>query len=117
MAFLRTLLRPTCPACGKGRLFSGFLTIATICETCGISLREHEKGDGPAFFGIVIVGFVVTTLAGLVEYGYEPPYWVHAVLWGPLIIVLSLLCLRYFKAVLIQWQWRHRREDFMQEGK
>ena len=105
-------LRPTCPRCGKGSLFQSFLTIVERCGACGLALKAHEKGDGPAFFGIVIVGFVVTTLAGIVEYAYAPPFWVHAALWGPLIVILSLYVLRVFKALMLRWQWLYRREDF-----
>lgn len=105
-SILSTALHCRCPACGKGRLYAGLLAVRDQCELCHLSFKQHEKGDGAAFFGIIIVGFVVTTLAGIVEYQYEPPYWVHAALWLPLIVVLSLLCLRVFKAGIIAWQYR-----------
>ena len=39
-------------------------------------------------------GFVVVTCALVVEFKYEPPFWVHAALWGPLILITTLLPLR-----------------------
>lgn len=96
-----------CPACGKGKLFGGVLEIRERCDVCHLSLKEHEKGDGPAFFAIVAVGGIVTALAGYVEYRFEPPYWVHAVLWPPLILLLSFYSLRFFKAALIATQYKH----------
>ncbi len=27
-----------CPRCGKGRLFNGFLTVASKCEVCDLDL-------------------------------------------------------------------------------
>lgn len=77
-----------------------------------MALAAHEKGDGPAFFAIVIVGFVVAGLASWVELAYEPPFWVHAVLWLPLIIALSLYVLRVAKAWLIAMQYKHQRDSF-----
>lgn len=58
-----------------------------------------------------IVGPIVTLLALWVESVFEPPYWVHMVLWGPLILVFCLLLLRPFKATLIALQYRHRAGD------
>ena len=34
-----------CPRCGKGRLFSGIITIAPACSACGLSFAGHEQGD------------------------------------------------------------------------
>ena len=48
-----------------------------------------DAGDGPAVFGILIVGAIVAALALWVEFTFSPPYWVHAVLWIPLIVILS----------------------------
>lgn len=102
----------TCPRCKKGKLFSGFLTIAPACTECGLNLSAYEKGDGPAFFGIVVVGFLVTALAGYVEIVYQPPYWLHAALWLPLVAILSLLSLRFAKAWLVQSQYTHQGDSF-----
>jgi uncharacterized protein (DUF983 family) len=105
-------LRLTCPRCGKGKLLSGVLTVAETCTVCGLELRKNDCGDGPAFFGIVVVGAVATTLAGLTEYKWQPPFWLHALIWPPLIFGLSLLCLRHSRAALIALQYRHRLMEF-----
>lgn len=56
----------------------------------------------------MIAGFVVVGLALWTELTYEPPLWVHVLLWFPLILLLSLGLLRPFKAVLIALQYRHK---------
>ena len=106
-----TGLRCRCPACGKGRLYNGLLTVAPKCESCGLDLSAHDSGDGPAVFVILVTGFVVTGLALITEILYAPPYWLHAALWGPLAILLPLVLLRSFKGVLIALQFRHKAEE------
>jgi uncharacterized protein (DUF983 family) len=96
-----------CPACGKGRLFKGFLALADKCSACGLSYAFADAGDGPAVFVILIVGFIVVGSAMLVEITYEPPFWLHAVLWLPLMLVLALGLLRVLKAGLVALQYRN----------
>jgi uncharacterized protein (DUF983 family) len=97
-----------CPRCGGGRLFNGFLTLASRCERCGLDYSFADSGDGPAVFVILISGFIVVGAALIVEVMYQPPYWVHALLWGPLILATTLLPLRPMKGLLIALQYYHK---------
>lgn len=97
-----------CPRCGKGKLFAGFLTLRPRCDTCGFDYNFVDPGDGPAVFIIMIAGAIVVACALIVEVKYQPPYWVHAVLWIPLILVTTLLPLRVMKALLISLQFHHK---------
>jgi hypothetical protein len=63
-----------------------------------------DSADGPAVFVILIVGFVIAGTALLVEIQFSPPIWVHAILWGPLVLVLCLGPLRPLKGVLVALQ-------------
>lgn len=104
----RTGLTSSCPRCGSGHLFSGFLTVAPKCNQCGQDFAFADSGDGPAIFIMLIAGFIVVTAALMVEVLYQPPYWVHAVLWLPLTACLSIGLLRPFKATMIALQFRHK---------
>ena len=97
-----------CPHCGQGRLYQGFLTLREACSVCGTELRARDTGDGPAVFIVLIVGFIVVALALIVETAYAPPLWLHALLWLPLILGLSLGLLRPFKATFYALQQRHK---------
>ena len=97
-----------CPRCGKGKLFQGFLTLAPRCDRCGLYYSFADSADGPAFFAMFISGFIVVFAALAVEVLYRPPFWVHAVLWLPLIVVTTLLPLRPIKGVLIALQYHHQ---------
>jgi uncharacterized protein (DUF983 family) len=100
-------LRRRCPRCGRGRLFSGFLSIAGRCEVCGLDYSFSDAGDGPAVFIILVAGFVITGGALVTEVMFSPPYSLHALIWLPLGIALPLLLLRPFKATLVALQYRN----------
>jgi uncharacterized protein (DUF983 family) len=106
-----------CPRCGKGRLFEGFLALRPQCEHCGLDYSFVDSADGPAFFVMFISGFIVAGSALVVEFLYEPPYWVHALLWGPLILVTTLLPLRPMKGLLIALQYHHKAEEGRWRGR
>jgi uncharacterized protein (DUF983 family) len=100
-----------CPRCGKGPLFQGFLTLRPSCPACGLDYGFADAGDGPAVFIMFITGAVVVGGALFVELTYEPPWWVHAALWGPLVILLSLALLRPLKGLMIALQFHHKAEE------
>jgi uncharacterized protein (DUF983 family) len=108
---LATGLACRCPRCGQGALFTGFLTVTERCAVCGLDLRKADSGDGPAVFIILILGFLVVPMALLAEVKFEPPMWLHMVVWPPLILGGSLALLRPMKGVLIALQFHHKASD------
>ena len=110
-AIARAILLGRCPRCGRGRLFSGYLSPAAECAECGLDFSRFNAGDGPAVFVILIVGAIVAGGALLVEVAYQPPYWLHAVIWGPAVLLLSVGLLRPLKAALMVLQYKHRAEE------
>jgi uncharacterized protein (DUF983 family) len=103
---VKTGMAGKCPRCGRGNLFDGYLTLAKSCSSCGLSYDFADGGDGAAWFVMLFVGFVgVGAILG-VEAAYQPPYWVHALIAVPLLVVLPLLLLRPVKGVLICHQWK-----------
>jgi uncharacterized protein (DUF983 family) len=97
-----------CPRCGEGRLYDGFLKLRTQCERCGLDYAFTDSGDGPAIFIILIAGFIVVGAALIVEIKYQPPFWLHAALWLPLILAVTLWPLRAMKSLLIALQYHHK---------
>ena len=94
-------------AAASGKLFAGY---HDACQERCNRLRSRlspspTPGDGPAVFIILIVGFIVVGLALWVEIAYKPDYWVHAALWFPAVIGLSLLLLRPAKGILLCQQY------------
>jgi uncharacterized protein (DUF983 family) len=104
-------LRARCPRCGKGKLYRGLLQLEKACTVCGLDYSHFNVGDGAAVFVILIVGAIVAGGALIVEVAFQPPYWVHAAIWGPAIVILSLGFLRLLKTFLIQQQYKHSAEE------
>lgn len=100
-----------CPRCGEGRLFEGFLSLRPSCTACGLDYAFIDAGDGPAVFIILIAGFVVVFCALIVEVTYQPPFWLHAVLWVPLVLLTTLAPLRPMKSLLIALQFHHKAQE------
>ena len=109
-------MRGRCPRCGQGALFSGYLGLPESCAVCGLDYDFADAGDGPAVFVILLVGCVVVAAALVVEVSYQPPYWVHAVLWLPLLLALCLGTLRPLKGALIGQQYRHAAREGRLDG-
>jgi uncharacterized protein (DUF983 family) len=103
-----TGLAGRCPSCGKGALFTGLLTLKPRCDVCGLDYAFADAGDGPAVFVILLGGLIVVAAALIVEVMYQPPFWLHAVLWGPLILIVTIAPLRLLKGLLIALQFHHK---------
>jgi uncharacterized protein (DUF983 family) len=69
---------------------------------------QFNVGDGPAAFLTLIVGAVVAGLAIWLQLSFEPPFWVHALLWIPLATALVIGGLRISKGWLLVAEY-HRR--------
>ena len=110
-AAIPTGLKGRCPRCGEGHLFSGFLTLNDTCPSCGLDFSFADSADGPAVFVILIVGFVVAGAALVTEIAWQPALWLHAVLWAPLVIILSLAFLRPLKGLAVALQYVHRARE------
>jgi len=99
-----------CPNCGEGRLFKGFVTLNETCSNCGQSFKFADSGDGPAVFVILFAGFLIIGLMFWVEASYEPPIWLHLVIFLPLTLIVCLGMLRPLKGLLIGLQFRNKAE-------
>ena len=109
-------LRGLCPRCGAKTLFKGLAAFAPRCRACGLDYASFNVGDGPAAFLIFIVGGLVVLLAILTELRFNPPFWVHILLWLPLTIVLVVGLLRFAKGLLLTLEYRNRAREGRIEG-
>jgi uncharacterized protein (DUF983 family) len=57
-------LRLRCPACGRGEMFRGWLTMYDVCPECG---RKFQRGPG-FFLGSIYFNYGVTAVLVIVIY-------------------------------------------------
>ena len=119
LSTLKTGLACRCPRCGKGALFTGYLTLRTECPECGLSYGFADPADGPAFFVMTAVGLVGMILLMAFDFIVHPPIWVHAVVTLPILVAMCMGCLRPFKAWLVAEQYVHKAAppEFSSNGK
>lgn len=108
LSTLKTGIACRCPRCGKGALLTGFLTICDTCEVCGLDFGFAEPADGPAFFGMSIVGLLGMAAFMAFEFTVHPPVWVHFVVTMPLLVIGCLAVLRPLKGWLVAEQFVHK---------
>ena len=89
----------------------GLLKVRDRCEVCGLDLRAHDSGDGPASLVILVLGAIVMVLVFWVEFRFSPPLWVHAILWPLVTVPLAIVLMRHMKAALVALQFRHRASE------
>ena len=95
-----------CPRCGARGLFEGLTKFAPRCRVCGLDFQAFNVGDGPAAFLTFLIGGLVTGLAIWLELSWQPPFWVHALLWVPFTAAAVIWGLRAGKAALLAAEFR-----------
>jgi uncharacterized protein (DUF983 family) len=104
-------IRGLCPQCGAAGLFRSITGFSAKCAKCGLDFGQFNVGDGPAAFLIMIVGAIVTLCAIIVQLNFEPPFWVHILLWLPVTLGLVLGLLRIAKGALLVLEYRNRARE------
>ena len=116
---LKSILRGaslSCPKCGRRTLFSSYLKTSQICASCGEELFHHRADDAPPYFTIFIAGHIIVPSLITVELLYEPPLWLHFLIWLPLTALLSLALLPVVKGAIIGLQWALKMHGFEGDG-
>ncbi|XWN32280.1 MAG: DUF983 domain-containing protein [Devosia sp.] len=104
--------RGKCPRCGTGHLFEKFLKVADTCDNCGQPFHHHRADDAPPYVTMFIVGHVIVGAMLYYEIAYQPPMWLHAAIWLPLTILMSLWLMQPVKGALVGLQWANRMHGF-----
>jgi uncharacterized protein (DUF983 family) len=112
----RAALFGLCPECGAPSLFEGPAKFRARCGACGLDYSRYNVGDGPAAFLTLIIGALLIVAALSLDAVFQPPLWVHLILWVPLTIAAVLYGLRVGKAALLASEHQRkaaegRRED------
>lgn len=100
-----TGVRGRCPRCGEGRLFKGYLTIASECDSCGLDYSFADSADAPAFLVMFPAGTLVVAFWLITDAIWHWPVFVHLILAVPTTILSAALFLRPVKGVIVNMQY------------
>ena len=100
-----------CPRCGGRTLFDGVAQFAPRCTDCELDFAGFNVGDGPAAFLTLIIGALVTGLALWLELAWQPPFWVHIVLWVPITAAAVVWGLRAGKGALLAAEYQRKARE------
>ena len=90
-----------CPACGRSRLFRGFLGVESACPHCTAPLGAYRSDDLPPYLTIFIVGHIIVPLMLIAEKTWSPSEWVLAAIFLPLTLLLTVLLMRPVKGATL----------------
>lgn len=92
------------------------LSFTDICAVCGADFSEDDAGDGPAIFVIFLIGIFVVPMALGFHMILNPPIFVTFIIWGSIIIGVSLWLLRLLRGLMFNIAWqRSAREVRLQD--
>ena len=94
-----------CPACGRGRLFRGFLKPVEACATCSEAIHHQRADDLPPYVVITIVGHIIVGGLLLAEKYADWSMGLHMAIWPALTVILSLVLMQPVKGGVIGLQW------------
>ncbi|MCB4823218.1 DUF983 domain-containing protein [Roseicella aerolata] len=100
---LRRGVANRCPFCGEGKVFAGFLKVVPECSHCHTPLGLLRADDAPPYFTIFLVGHLLVPPVFWVEKAWQPPMWLHMVIWLPLFAIACTLLLRPIKGGVVGW--------------
>lgn len=114
-AFTRSAMRGaacTCPACGEGAVFDGFLKIVPQCSACGEDLTHHRADDLPAYLNIFVVGHVVIGAMMVLMKWQLMGMWATMFVTIALCLVAAFALMRPLKGMVVGTQWALRMHGF-----
>lgn len=104
-------VRLKCPACGRGRLFAGYLKQAPHCDACGAPTGTIAAEDGPPWLTVLMLGPLLAALTFIAARHETWPLWIRLAGLGMFAIGAVLVMLPRVKGGLIGALWTMRVKD------
>jgi len=102
---VRRALLGRCPNCGKGKLFSSYLSPVNRCSVCNEFYGDIRTDDAAPWITILLVGLIAVPIVLAVESSTHWPLWVSLSAWLLFALTLTLALLPRAKACLIAITW------------
>lgn len=110
-SIMRGLLN-TCPACGSGKLFRGFLKPVDNCAACNEEMFHQRADDLPPYLVIFVVGHVAVGGFMMTDLMFPMSMWLHLAIWAPLTALAGIVSIQPIKGGVIGLQWALKMHGF-----
>ncbi len=90
-----------CPACGKGRIFTGFLRVTPVCNICAAPLGNIRADDAPPYFTVFIVAHLAIGFLIWLEHDFTLSVATEMALFLPATLLVTLALMRPVKGATI----------------
>lgn len=102
---IRRGLARKCPACGKGLLFDGYLSVIPTCEVCGNDNEQYPSDDFAPYITIFLVLHILIPVFVLIDRSWEIPVFWELVVALPVFSISTLALLPFVKGAAIGFAW------------
>jgi uncharacterized protein (DUF983 family) len=97
--------RRTCPACGKGKLFCGYLAVRPVCAVCGNDNEQYPSDDFAPYVTISLVLHLMVPALFLADRTWVMSSLFESALAIPIFLVATLALLPFAKGAVIGFSW------------
>lgn len=102
---LRRGISRTCPACGQGRLFRGYLAVQPICPACGNDNDQYPSDDFAPYATIFLVLHLLVPFLFVADRTWDMSVGFEAAIALPIFVVATLALLPFAKGGVIGFAW------------
>ena len=95
----------SCPACGEGPLFCGYLAVLPNCLVCDNDNEQYPSDDFAPYVTIFLVLHIVTPLFIYSDRTWIMSIWLEAAIWLPAFVAIMLAVLPFVKGGVIGFAW------------
>jgi uncharacterized protein (DUF983 family) len=90
-----------CPACGRGQLFSGYLSVLPICPVCGNDNEQYPSDDFAPYVTIFLVLHLLVPVLIAIDRTWNIPVFWEMTFALPLFLSATLSLLPFVKGATI----------------
>jgi uncharacterized protein (DUF983 family) len=103
---LRGLCR-RCPACGRGKLFAGYLAVRPMCAVCGNDNEQYPSDDFAPYVTMFLVLHLMVPILVLADRTWQMSVWLEGVVALPIFSLATLVVLPFAKGGVIGLAWAY----------
>lgn len=102
---VRRGVRRKCPACGLGRLFSGYLALFAECDVCGNDNEQYPSDDFAPYLTILLVTHLLVPVLFALDLSWNLSVWYETALAIPVFAAATLAVLPFAKGGVVGLAW------------